>query len=192
VLNYALKDLFRNRRRTAAAAAGVALAVGLVSGIAFFVDSSSSQMTARAIAPVAIDMQAAVKNPLASTLALTETLAPTAPLTVGQVVNVTLVASNPSGSSATGVVVRDSPVSQLAYVAGSTRLGATAVPDVLPPGESTGQSPLTAGMTVGTMAAGGTSTITYQARVVAPISPGALAFGGALTSTESSTRGHRP
>ncbi|MHB8509894.1 MAG: FtsX-like permease family protein [Candidatus Dormibacteria bacterium] len=187
MLNYALKDLFRNRRRTAAAAAGVALAVGLVSGIAFFVDSSSSQMTARAIAPVAIDMQAAVKSPLASTLSLSENLAPTAPLTVGQVVTVTLVATNPTGSTATGVVVKDSPVSQLAYATGSTRVGATSVPDVVLPGETVAQSPLGTGVPVGALAAGGTTTITYQARVVGPISPGALTFGGTMQSAESPT-----
>ena len=65
MLRYALLDMLRNPRRSAAAIAGVALAVGLVSGIAFFVDSSAAQMTARAIAPVAVDMQAEVKVPLA-------------------------------------------------------------------------------------------------------------------------------
>src|ERR1700737_1884761 len=66
VLSYVFKDLLRNPRRTLASVAGVALAVGLFSGIAFFVDSSSSQMTARAIAPVSIDMQAGLIRPLAA------------------------------------------------------------------------------------------------------------------------------
>src|SRR6202165_3795615 len=66
VLSYVLRDLLRNPRRTLASVAGVALAVGLFSGIAFFVDSSSSQMTARAIAPVVIDMQAGLIRPLAA------------------------------------------------------------------------------------------------------------------------------
>ncbi|MDQ6748885.1 MAG: FtsX-like permease family protein [Candidatus Dormibacteraeota bacterium] len=187
MLNYALKDLFRNRRRTAAAAAGVALAVGLVSGIAFFVDGSSSQMTARALAPVAVDMQAAVKNPLASAISLSESLLPAAPLNVGQVVTVSLVAANPSVSPANGVVIKDSPVSQLAYVAGSTKVAGSAVPDVVVPGETVAQSPLGTGVSVGTIAAGGTSTVTYQARVVSLVAPGALALGGSLSSTESAT-----
>ena len=66
MLSYVLRDLLRNPRRTLASVAGVALAVGLFSGIAFFVDSSSSQMTARAIAPVVINMQAGLIRPLAA------------------------------------------------------------------------------------------------------------------------------
>jgi putative ABC transport system permease protein len=69
LLSYVLKDLVRNPRRTLTSVAGVALAVGLFSGIAFFVDSASSQMTTRAIAPVSIDMQAAVVAPLTSATA---------------------------------------------------------------------------------------------------------------------------
>src|SRR4030088_3145756 len=80
MLSYVLKDMLRNPRRTAAASLGVALAVGLVSGIAFFVDSSSGQMTARAIAPVAIDVQAGIKGSLAAPLNLTETVTPVPPL----------------------------------------------------------------------------------------------------------------
>lgn len=66
MLSYVLRDLVRNPRRTLASVSGVALAVGLFSGIAFFVDSSSSQMTSRAIAPVTIDMQAGLIRPLAA------------------------------------------------------------------------------------------------------------------------------
>ncbi|GAC1574049.1 MAG: hypothetical protein NVS3B24_00740 [Candidatus Dormibacteria bacterium] len=188
MFSYALKDLFRNRRRTAAAAAGVALAVGLVSGIAFFVDSSSSQMTARAIAPVAIDMQAAVKNPLASTLALSENVVPAAPLTAGQVVTVTLVAANPGAAPVTGAVLKDSLPSQLGYVPGSTRVGTTIAPDLTVPGETASQSPLQVGLSFGGLAPGATVTVTYQARVLSPIAPGAaLNLGGTLQSTESPT-----
>jgi hypothetical protein len=64
MFRYVLRDLVRNPRRTLASVAGIALAVGLFSGIAFFVDSSSAQMTARAVSPVALDMQAALINPL--------------------------------------------------------------------------------------------------------------------------------
>ena len=73
MLSYVARDLVRNPRRTLASVAGIALAVGLFSGISLFVDSASSQMTARAIAPVTIDMQAGVNNPLASPLNLVET-----------------------------------------------------------------------------------------------------------------------
>src|ERR1700716_4048850 len=66
VLRYVLRGLLRNPRSTLASVVGIALAVGLFSGIAFFVDSSSAQMTARAIAPVVIDMQAGLIRPLAA------------------------------------------------------------------------------------------------------------------------------
>ncbi|HEV3124017.1 MAG TPA: ABC transporter permease [Candidatus Dormibacteraeota bacterium] len=69
MLAYVLRDLLRNPRRTLASVAGVALAVGLLSAIAFFVDASSAQMTTRAISPVTIDMQAVVTAPLGSPVA---------------------------------------------------------------------------------------------------------------------------
>src|SRR6202165_1584515 len=72
LLRYSLRDLLRNPRRTFASAGGVALAVGLFSSAAFFVDGSASRMTERAIAPVAIDMQADLSSPLGSSLTLAE------------------------------------------------------------------------------------------------------------------------
>jgi putative ABC transport system permease protein len=67
VLGYALCDLLRNPRRTLATLTGVALAVALFASITLFVDSSAARMTERAIAPVAIDMQAGLTSPLATT-----------------------------------------------------------------------------------------------------------------------------
>src|ERR1700681_4422374 len=67
MLSYALRDLIRNPRRTFAALIGVALAVGLFASITLFVDGSAARMTQRAIAPVAIDMQAGLTSPLTST-----------------------------------------------------------------------------------------------------------------------------
>src|ERR1700674_1530832 len=67
VLRYSLRDLIRNPRRTLASVVGVALAVGLFSSTAFFVDGSAARMTERAIAPVAIDMQAGLTSPLSTT-----------------------------------------------------------------------------------------------------------------------------
>ena len=50
----------------------MALAVSLVAATAFFVDASAARMTERALAAVAIDMQAGLSAPLASPLQLTE------------------------------------------------------------------------------------------------------------------------
>ncbi|GAB4563052.1 MAG: hypothetical protein Fur0016_31060 [Anaerolineales bacterium] len=55
-LSYAWKLVTRNPRRTFTYLFGLALAVGLFAGILFFVDATSRQMTATAIAPVKIDI----------------------------------------------------------------------------------------------------------------------------------------
>lgn len=55
-LSYAWKLVTRNPRRTFTYLFGLALAVGLFAGILFFVDATSRQMTATAIAPVKIDL----------------------------------------------------------------------------------------------------------------------------------------
>src|ERR1700694_3456717 len=103
LLRYSLRDLLRNPRRTFASVVGVALAVGLFSSTAFFVDGSASRMTERAIAPVAIDLQADLTAPLASSLAVTETPGGTS-LAAGQSTTVTIVVSNPSDRPATSLV----------------------------------------------------------------------------------------
>ncbi len=55
-LLYAWRLVMRNPRRTATYLFGLTLAVGLFSGILFFVDATARQMTATAIAPVKLDM----------------------------------------------------------------------------------------------------------------------------------------
>src|ERR1700674_2451754 len=105
MLRYSLRDLIRNPRRTLASVVGVALAVGLFSSTAFFVDGSAARMTERAIAPVAIDMQAGLTSPLASSLALTESAGGTS-LAAGQPTTMTIVVSNTPDRGATGRVVK--------------------------------------------------------------------------------------
>ena len=56
ILSYAWRLVTRNSRRTLTYLFGLALAVGLFSGILFFVDVTARQMTATAIAPVKIDI----------------------------------------------------------------------------------------------------------------------------------------
>ena len=57
MIRYAWRDLLHNPRRTLAAMIGVALGVGLFSGVLFFVDGSAATMTSRAVAPLALDIQ---------------------------------------------------------------------------------------------------------------------------------------
>lgn len=57
-ISYAWKLVTRNLRRTGTYLFGLALAVGLFAGILFFVDVTTRQMTATALAPVQIDLVA--------------------------------------------------------------------------------------------------------------------------------------
>ena len=64
---YSLRGLVRQPLRTLASLAGVALAVALFASVAAFVDGSAGLMTARALAPVPIDLQVGLTAPLAAT-----------------------------------------------------------------------------------------------------------------------------
>ena len=70
--SYVWRELVRNPRRTIAALAGLALGVGLFSGVLFFADGSGATLTARAVAPLAIDMQRVLTSPLGGGLRVEE------------------------------------------------------------------------------------------------------------------------
>src|ERR1700674_1241028 len=162
MLRYSLRDLIRNPRRTLASVVGVALAVGLFSSTAFFVDGSAARMTERAIAPVAIDMQADLTSPLASALTLSEAAGGTS-LAAGQTTTMTIKVSNASDRGATSLVVKDVMPSQVSYVPSSTTLNGSPIADI------NGENPLSAGVNAGSLAAGGKLTVTYQVRSSAAI-----------------------
>ena len=73
---YVWRDLRRNPRRSLTALAGMTLGIGLFSGVLFFIDGSSATMTARAIAPIPIDMQRVLSDPLGNRVRLTEQVNP--------------------------------------------------------------------------------------------------------------------
>ena len=62
-LSYAWHLVTRNPRRTGTYLFGLALAVGLLAGILFFVDATARQMTATALAPVKLDLVAHATQP---------------------------------------------------------------------------------------------------------------------------------
>lgn len=62
-ISYAWKLVTRNLRRSGTYLFGLALAVGLFAGILFFVDVTTRQMTATALAPVQIDLVAHATSP---------------------------------------------------------------------------------------------------------------------------------
>ncbi|HEY4845014.1 MAG TPA: FtsX-like permease family protein [Candidatus Dormibacteraeota bacterium] len=179
MLSYTLRDLWRNPRRTLASLAGVVLAVGLFSGIAFFVDSSAATMTAHALAPVALDMQVDLSAPLASPLNVTQTPATAGPLAAGETSVVHLALTNTSSRPATGIVVRDQPPQGLIYVPGTTTVAGRPVPD------TAGGSPLFNGLAIGDLAANGQATLDYSVKATAGVpSTLALAFAATVVSKE--------
>jgi putative ABC transport system permease protein len=188
LLSFTLRDLIRNPRRTLASVVGVALAVGLFSGIVFFVDSSAASMTQRAVAPVAIDMQAGVTSPMASPLALAEAVSGSA-LTAGQAAIVTLTVTNTAGRPFTSLLLKDELPTQLTYLAGSTTLNGKPLADVARtnPGDGSRliESPLIGGLQAGDLAPRASSTVTYKAQAnVAVPAVQAMPLHGTASSRE--------
>ncbi|HEY6379919.1 MAG TPA: FtsX-like permease family protein [Candidatus Dormibacteraeota bacterium] len=178
MLRYTLRDLLRNPRRTGASLVGIVLAVGLFSGITLFVDASSGQMTARAIAPVSIDMQAGLTNPLASPVRLTERVAPAGAHVAGTRVTITLEAANTGTLPIRDAVLTEPVPANLGYQAATTQLGDRAIPD-----GSGGEPPLTQGIRLGVLAGGAHSSVSYVAVLTAPlVSADALGSLASLTS----------
>jgi putative ABC transport system permease protein len=74
-LQYAVRLVMRNPRRTFTYLFGLALAVGLFAGILFFVDATTRQMTTLALAPVKLDLVAHATQPDMNVIEAAPTLA---------------------------------------------------------------------------------------------------------------------
>lgn len=167
MIGYAWRDLIRNPRRTLASMAGVALGVGLFSGVLFFVDGSAATMTNRALAPLALDIQRVVTAEPTG-LRLTERIAGTA-LDAGRRTTVAIAVTNDGTAPANEVVIHDESPRPLRYVHGTITLGGAPVSDI------GGESPLSHGiagfgMNIGRMEAGASITITYTVEAAAAVS----------------------
>jgi putative ABC transport system permease protein len=125
---YVWRDLRRNPRRSLTALAGMTLGIGLFSAVLFFIDGSSATMTARAIAPIPIDMQRVLSDPLGNRVRLTEQVTPSQ-LQPGEHGHVTLILANKSSHPANEVVIRDEPVPPLSYVPNSMTVDGRKLPD---------------------------------------------------------------
>ena len=184
MIRYAWRDLIRNPRRTLASMVGVALGVGLFSGVLFFVDGSAATMTARAIAPVTLDIQRIVTAEPTG-LGLTERIGDATPLDEGQRSIVEITVTNDGTAPANEVVIHDEPPRPLRYVPGTTSLNGNAIPDI------DGDSPLSHGiagfgMNIGRMDAGASITIAYGVQAAAPVSDvAALPTRATVSSRES-------
>jgi putative ABC transport system permease protein len=185
LLRYVWRDLVRNPRRTLASLVGVALGVGLFSGVLFFIDGSGATMTTRAIAPLALDMQVVLTSPLGRSLRFEERVSAAGALRAGQDATFTLTVVNEGAEAAHEVVVNDEPPPPLSYVHGTTMLNGRALPD------RAGQSPLAqglarSGLNVGTVPPATSITLTYVARATRAVSRlGALDLQGRISSREN-------
>ncbi|MDP9222710.1 MAG: hypothetical protein M3P18_02435, partial [Actinomycetota bacterium] len=184
MLRYVWRDLRHNPRRTLASLVGVALGVGLFSGVLFFMDGSGATLTARAVAPVPLDIQRVLTSPPGGGLRLIEQLTAPAAIGLGQRATVTLTVTNDGAASANEVVVSDVPPPQLTYVNGTTTMDGKPVPDI------GGESPLSHGlagfgMNIGGVEPGATVTISYDIRAERAVPDvGSLPLGGTVSSRE--------
>ena len=181
---YVWRELLRNPRRTLAATAGVVLGVGLFSAVLFFIDGSGATLTARAIAPLALDMQRVLTSPLGSGLRLREQLDPGGSIRAGEQVTITLRVTNGGAEPAHDVVVQDEAPPPLRYLRGTATLNGARLPDA---GEGSPLSQGVAGLgrNIGTVAPGATVTITYRARVSRAVRAPSLRLRGRISSRES-------
>ena len=175
MIRYAWRDLVHNPRRTLASMIGVALGVGLFSGVLFFVDGSAATMTDRAIAPLALDIQRIVTAEPGG-LRLTARTTGATPLVAGQPAAIELTVTNDGAAPANDVVVHDEPPAPLTYVGDSTTVNGVPVPDI------EGDNPLSHGvagfgLNVGRVDPGESLTITYAADA-----PGSIPDVAALSS----------
>jgi len=186
ISRYVWRDLVRNPRRSLSALAGIVLGVGLFSAVLFFIDGSSASMTARAVAPLPLDMQRVLSDPLGNQVRLTERITPDR-LEAGETGHVQLELSNRSARPANEVVIRDVPPEPLQYVHESTTVDGSRIPD---PG---GDSPLSQGeaelgLNLGTVPATTTVRVAYDVRATAAVeSVSALGLGATFSSREIPT-----
>jgi putative ABC transport system permease protein len=162
IARYVWRDLVRNPRRSLATLAGITLGVGLFSAVLFFIDGSSASMTQRAIAPLPLDMQRILTDPLGEEVRLTERITPAVRLRPGDTVRVELVLANDGAQPANEVVIRDEPPAPLTYVPGSTTIDRARVPD-RGGGSPLAQGAARFGLNLGTVPPGTRVTVAYSA-----------------------------
>jgi putative ABC transport system permease protein len=167
MIRYAWHDLTRNTRRTLASMAGVALGVGLFSGVLFFIDGSAATMTNRALAPLTLDIQRIVTaEPIG--LSLTERIPGATAINAGHRAKVEITVTNDGTAPANEVVIHDEPPRPLRYVSETTTLDGIPLPDI------DGDSPLSHGiagfgMNIGRMEPGGSVTVAYTVEAAAAV-----------------------
>ena len=162
--SYVWRELVRNPRRTLAATGRRGARRGPVLGVLFFIDGSGATLTARAIAPLAIDMQRVLTSPLGGGLRLEERIGPAGSIArrrAGHGHAARDQRRRPSRRTTSSS--RTSRPPPLRYVPGTATLnGARAARRRRRSPFSQGVAGL--GRNIGTVAPGATVTITYRAR----------------------------
>lgn len=183
MIAYAWRDTLRNPQRTLASMIGVALGVGLFSGVLFFVDGSGATMTERAVAPLTLDIQRIVTAEPTG-LRLSERISVADALEAGDQATIEITATNGGAAPANEVVIRDEPPRQLRYVPETTTLDGTRLPDI------EGDSPLAHGiagfgMNIGRLDAGASVTISYAVEAIEAVPEvGSLPMRATVSSRE--------
>ena len=187
---YVWADLTRNPRRTLSTMVGVILGVGLSCALLFLVDGLSASMTQRAVAPLPIDMQHVLTDPVGGDLRLDQEVEPVGPVPIGTVVRVRLVLRNAGSVAANEVVVRSRPPAGLAFVAGSATLDGESI-------DAGNDNPLAmgparVGMNVGTVEADSTRIFEYEATATLAANVATDPLAAVVLSTVSSREAVTP
>ncbi len=180
---YVFADLVRNPRRSLSTVVGVALGVGLFCGVLFFVDGLSASMTQRAVAPLAIDAQRIVTEPVGGTVTLTQRFATPGRLRAGAQTRVDLELRNPSATAANEVTVRSRPGPGLRFVPGSAQNDGVPVAGVADNPFAHGLGRI--GLNLGTVDPGITRHLSYRVVAVRARALDATAIASSSSSREA-------
>lgn len=180
---YVVADLVRNPRRTLSTVVGVSLGVGLFCGVLFFVDGLSASMTARAVAPLPIDIQRIVTERIGGALTLTQSFDATGVLASGQQARISLQVHNPSAVAGHEVTVRSVPGADLTFVVGSALVDGQPLTgfDDNPFAHGAGGI----GLNLGTVPAGEVRSVSYLVEAASDVAIGDASVGSSFSSRES-------
>lgn len=158
------------------------LGVGLTCALLFFVDGLSASMTRRAVAPLPLDMQRVLTEPVAGDVRLSLQVEPLGAAKAGDTIQVRLELKTLGETPANDDFVRSVPAAGLTYVKGSAVIDG----EVVTKGENPFASgPAKAGLNLGTLTPGSTVRLDYQATISAAQNISEQTFVSTSSSRES-------
>ena len=181
-IKFVTADLIRNPRRTLSTAIGVLLGTGLFCAVLFFVDGLSASMTQRAVAPLPIDMQRILTEPVAGDLRLDLAVDPIGAVQAGAVVTVQMQLVNRGDVPANEVTLRSAPLAGLTFVPGSAMIDGQ---PLTAEGNPFSKGLTQAGLNLGALAPGQSVSLSYQVVADQAGDVGADRFGATFATRES-------